>query len=158
LEHVEENQMAYVRALDDITLSPSEIRKQLIACQAREKLLREMLQIAEHAQRVQHALTADSERAGPLRRKNPAVVPMRPPNANGLRDAIRATRATTPRFTVDSLVERLRTFPFASDPHRSARDAVYVLVKRGELKVVGKDPNTYEWQTAAKIAREAASS
>jgi len=67
------------------------------------------------------------------------------------------------RFTVEKMRERLRAFPFggAADPIKAIRDALYVLVKKGELRVVNKgkggSPNVYEWQTAAKPATEAAS-
>lgn len=154
--------MPTIREADHITLSVSEIREELKALEARAKLLRKKLEIAEQAHRVEQALCATS-RASTAPRRNPTPLPVGPPNTNGLRDAIRATKGATARFTVEKMHEQLHDFSFGSgaDPVKAIRDALYVLVKKRELRIVTKGkggrPNVYEWQAASKPAMEAAS-
>lgn len=155
--------MKNIQVVSDVTLRPADLRQQLKECEAKAKLIREALQIAERAARLTRLLADKAPTAAPPKNgKHEKVVPMRAVVARPLRDEIRALKPNLTRFTGEQVLERLSNFAFGSDPKKAVADALYQLRKQGEVKIVthgkGGKANTFEWQQQPVKPREAASS
>lgn len=134
----------------DVTLSPTYLREQLKECQAKEKLIREALDMAERIAHLARVLGQPTNGAAQARKDTDKVQPIRAAVPRLLRDEIRALKPSLPRPNVVLVLERLSNFPFtSSDPKKAVSDALYQLRKQGELKIVshgkGGTPNTFEW-------------
>ena len=142
--------MTTKRVDHDVTLSPTYLRQQLKECEAKAKLIREALDMAERVAHLARVLGQPANGTAQTRKDANKVQSIRAAAPRPLRDEIRALKPSLPRPNALLVLERLSNFPFTnSDPKKAVSDALYQLRKQGELKIIshgkGGTPNTFEW-------------